>query len=149
MSTVEAKRMTIRLSPELHHQLRRAAADEAVSLNTLAVQALEAYVQDHVPGQSRFPLRELSALLAPAAEAAELTEEELLRHARRVRHRIWEERYEETGPHTRWKPVGEPRGNRTPNPLIKSQLLCLIELAARSAQPLYLLSWALSSCAMW
>jgi hypothetical protein len=40
------------------------------------------------------PLRELGALLAPAAEAAELTEEELLHYARQVRRRIWQERYE-------------------------------------------------------
>ena len=32
----------------------------------------------------------------------------------------------------------EPRGNRTPNPLIKSQLLCQIELAAHGTISLYL-----------
>ena len=95
MSTAAVKRMTIRLSPELHRQLCQAADDEAVSLNTLAIQALETYVQTHRADQGRFPLRELSALLAPAAQAAELSEEELLRHARQVRRRIWEERYEQ------------------------------------------------------
>ncbi len=39
----------------------------------------------------------------------------------------------------------EPRGNRTPNPLIKSQLLCLIELAAHDTDPLYLVLQALSN----
>ncbi|MDY7075878.1 MAG: hypothetical protein SXV54_03035 [Chloroflexota bacterium] len=46
--------------------------------------------------QERLPLRELGALLSPAAEAAELAEEELLHHARQVRRRIWQERYEKT-----------------------------------------------------
>ncbi len=41
------------------------------------------------------PLPELSALLAPAADADDLTEHELLRHAREVRQRIWQERYEQ------------------------------------------------------
>jgi len=44
--------------------------------------------------QERLPLQELGALLIPAAEAAELTEEELLHCARQVRRRMWRERYE-------------------------------------------------------
>ena len=32
---------------------------------------------------------------------------------------------------SRIQPLGEPRGNRTPNPLIKSQVLRLVELAAQ------------------
>lgn len=43
--------------------------------------------------EERFPLRELQDLLAPAAEEANLTEKELLDYARKVRERIWQERY--------------------------------------------------------
>ena len=39
----------------------------------------------------------------------------------------------------------EPRGNRTPNPLIKSQLLCLIELAAHGTGSLYLVRQTVSN----
>ncbi|HIQ05346.1 MAG TPA: toxin-antitoxin system HicB family antitoxin [Anaerolineae bacterium] len=91
---MQVKRITIRVPPELHQQLSRLAASQSVSLNTLAVEALEAYAETLVAGRGRFPLRELSALLAPAAEAADLTEEELLHYARLVRRRIWRERYE-------------------------------------------------------
>jgi len=91
---MEIKRITIRVSPKLHQRLRQLAAGRSVSLNTLAVEALEAYAEALAAGQERFPLRELSALLAPAAEAANLTEEELLHYARQVRRRIWQERYE-------------------------------------------------------
>jgi len=62
----------------------------------LTVRALEAYIEETSASQERLPLRELGALLSPAVEAAELTEEELLHHARQVRHRIWQERYEKT-----------------------------------------------------
>lgn len=89
------KRITIRVSPELHQQLRRLAASQSVSLNALAVEALATYA-DRAEGQKQFPLRELSALLAPVAEAAHLTEEEMFRLARQVRRRVWEERYRET-----------------------------------------------------
>lgn len=92
---MQVKRITIRVPPELHQQLGRLAADRSVSLNTLAVEALEAYTEALAAGQERFPLRQLGALLAPAAEAADLTEEELLHHARQARRRIWQERYEE------------------------------------------------------
>jgi predicted transcriptional regulator len=91
---MQVKRITIRVPPELHQQLSRLAASRSVSLNTLAVEALEAYAEALTAGRERFPLRELSALLAPAAEAADLTEEELLHYARLVRRRIWQERYE-------------------------------------------------------
>ncbi len=94
--SVDVKRITIRVSPALHRQLHQAAADRSVSLNTLAVRALEACVEETSTDQEHLPLRELSALLAPAAEAAELTEEELLHYARQVRRRIWQERYEKT-----------------------------------------------------
>jgi len=93
---VDAKRITIRVPPALHRQLHQAAAAQSVSLNTLAVRALETYVEETSADRERLPLRELGALLAPAAEAAELSEEDLLRHARQVRRRIWQERYEKT-----------------------------------------------------
>ncbi len=92
--SVDVKRITIRVPPALHRQLHQTAADQSVSLNTLAVRALETYVEETSADRERLPLRELSALLAPAAEAVELTEEELLHHARQVRRRIWQERYE-------------------------------------------------------
>lgn len=91
---VEVKRITIRISPALHQRLHKAADAQDVSLNKLAVRALETYVEEPTADQGRLPLRELSTLLAPAAEVAELTEEELLQHARQVRRRIWQERYE-------------------------------------------------------
>ncbi len=93
---MEAKRITIRVSPRLHKRLARAANGESVSLNSLAVKALEEYITVHTQKDERLALRELGDLLAPAAEADELTEEKLLRHARQVRHRIWQERYEKT-----------------------------------------------------
>ena len=91
---MQVKRITIRVPPELHRQLGQLASSQSVSLNTLAVAALEAYAESLAADEERFPLRQLGALLAPAAEAADLTEEELLRYARQVRHRIWQERYE-------------------------------------------------------
>jgi|GEM_PF-1665149 len=94
--SVDVKRITIRVPPALHQQLHQVARDRAIPLNTLAVRALEAYVKSPSADQERLPLKELSALLAPAAEAAEITEEELLHHARQVRRRIWQERYEKT-----------------------------------------------------
>jgi hypothetical protein len=42
----------------------------------------------------RYPLKELSDLLAPAAQAKGLTEEELMRHVKEARRRIWQERYQ-------------------------------------------------------
>ena len=92
---MDVKRITIRVPPALHLQLRQVAADRSVSLNALAVRALEDCVEAYEMDQGRLPLRELGALLAPAAEAAELTEEELLHYVRQVRRRIWQERYEE------------------------------------------------------
>ncbi|MCK4450988.1 MAG: toxin-antitoxin system HicB family antitoxin, partial [Anaerolineae bacterium] len=39
--SVDVKRITIRVPPALHRQLHQTAADQSVSLNTLAVRALE------------------------------------------------------------------------------------------------------------
>ena len=44
--------------------------------------------------QERLPLQELAEILTPAAEAAGLTEEELLAYAHQARRRLWRERYE-------------------------------------------------------
>lgn len=98
--SVDVKRITIRIPPALHRRLHDTAVDQSVSLNTLALRALEAYVEkvsaeSSTADHERLPLRELGALLTPAAEATELTEEELLDHARQVRRRIWQERYEQ------------------------------------------------------
>ncbi len=89
------KRITIRVPPTLHQRLQQAAVSRSVSLNTLAVRALEMYVAARPTDRDQLPLQELSALLTPAAEAAALTEEELLALARQVRRRIWQERYEQ------------------------------------------------------
>jgi len=91
---VEVKRITIRIPSVLHRQLHQIADEQSVSLNTLAVRALEDCVEYASVDQERLPLRELNALLSPVAEAAELTEEELLHYTRQVRRRIWQERYE-------------------------------------------------------
>jgi len=89
------RRITIRVSPDLHGKLDTLAAKRSISLNTLTVEALEKYAQAQAEPPARLPLQELSALLAPAAEAADLSEEELLQHVRAVRRRIWQERYEQ------------------------------------------------------
>ena len=88
------KRITVRVPRELHEQVSDVAARHRVSLNRFVVEALEAHVRDRDNETGQWPLRELSSLLAPAAEAGELTEEELVRHVREVRRRIWKERYE-------------------------------------------------------
>jgi predicted transcriptional regulator len=93
---MSVRRITIRVSPDLHGKLSLLAAEHSVSLNTLTVEALEKYARAQAAPPERLPLQELSAFLAPAAEAADLSEEELLRHARAVRRRIWQERYEQT-----------------------------------------------------
>ncbi len=90
---MQVKRITIRVHPELHRRLRELAAERSVSLNTLAVEALESYSAALAVGEQRLPLKQLGALLAPAAEADALAEEKLLHYARQVRSRIWQERY--------------------------------------------------------
>lgn len=89
------KRITIRVSPKLHKQVAQAAAKRKVSLNQFISEALEASTRHQEPTVGPWRLRELSALLAPAAEARGLTEDELLRHVRAVRRSIWKERYQE------------------------------------------------------
>ncbi len=87
------KRMTIRLSPKLHSRLVYVANHEAKSLNTIAIEALEAYAEKQAAAEDRLPLDELSVFLAPAALSDGIEEGELLEYARDVRQRIWQERY--------------------------------------------------------
>ena len=87
------KRITIRVPATLHKALAHAAIDRDTSLNRLAVEAFEQYLATLEGKEGRFPLRELSDLLTPAAQAKGLTEEDLRQHVREVRRRIWEERY--------------------------------------------------------
>jgi hydroxymethylglutaryl-CoA reductase len=86
------KRITIRVPQKLHQQLTQISAEQDKSLNTLAVEALESYTVQ----AGHLPLQKLSDILAPAAEAAGISEEELLEHARSVRQHIWKERYEKS-----------------------------------------------------
>jgi site-specific recombinase XerD len=86
------RRITLRVPSQLHQALTQAAAERDVSLNHLALEALKMYL---VQERGRFPLRELSDLLAPAAQAKGLTEEEMMRHVKEARRRIWQERYRE------------------------------------------------------
>ena len=88
------KRITIRVHPDLHQQLTQISSEQAKSLNTLAIEALELYAAQMGKKNAPFPLQALSELLAPAAEGEGLTENELLAYARTVRRRIWQDRYE-------------------------------------------------------
>jgi hypothetical protein len=87
------KRITVRVPLELYQQLVQISGEQGKSLNTLAVEALESFV---IRAGGRFPLQRLSDILAPAAKAEEISEEELLDQARSIRHRIWKERYEKS-----------------------------------------------------
>ena len=89
------KRITVRVSRELHKRITQAAAKRQVSLNQFVAEALEASTRQKEFSAGPWRLRELSALLAPAAGARALTEDELLRHVREVRRSIWKERYQE------------------------------------------------------
>jgi len=87
------RRITIRVPDVLHSELEACASAENVSLNTLAMRALETYMQERAVQAGRWPVAELGALLAPAAVANDIDEGNLLAHARRVREQIWRERY--------------------------------------------------------
>jgi len=92
MAANNIRRITLRVPSRLHQALTQTAAERDVSLNRLAIEALELYL---VQEKGRFPLKELSDLLAPAAQAKGLTEEEVMRHVKEARRRIWQERYRE------------------------------------------------------
>ena len=92
------RRITLRVPPQLHQALAQVAAERDVSLNHLAVEALELYLVQEKElalseAKGRFPLKKLGDLLAPAAQARGLTEEEMMHHVKEVRRRIWQERY--------------------------------------------------------
>jgi len=94
------RRITLRVPSQLHQALTQAAAERDVSLNHLAVETLELYLVQEKElalseAKGQFPLKELSGLLAPAAQARGLTEEEMMRHVKEARRRIWYERYRE------------------------------------------------------
>jgi HicB-like protein involved in pilus formation len=93
---MSVKRVTIRVSPNLHRQVAQTAAEHALSLNEFIVKALEAYLQQLDAPKSPWPLPDLSALLTPAAETQGITEDDVLTHLRETRRRIWEERYRQT-----------------------------------------------------
>jgi len=92
VATQDLRRITLRMPSRLHEALTEAAAHRDLSLNTVALEALETYVAQE---NQRLPLRELSEALAPAASAEGLTEEELLLHVKEARPRIWRERYQD------------------------------------------------------
>lgn len=89
------KRITLRVPPELHQRLVEIGNRQDRSLNHVAVEALESYAEQQQEKPARFPLKELSDLIAPAVAAAGITEEELMAHVKEVRHQIWEERYKQ------------------------------------------------------
>jgi len=86
----DIRRITLRVPSRLHRTLIQVAGERDTSLNRLVIEALERYV---VQERGRFPLKELSDLLAPAAQAKGLTEDEIMRHVKEARRRIWQERY--------------------------------------------------------
>lgn len=88
---MSVKRITIRVSPSLHDRARQAAAKHKQSLNEFAARALEDSITREPARHS--PLDDLSALLAPAAQAQKLTEDEVLAHLHEVRRKLWQERY--------------------------------------------------------
>jgi len=90
--TKNNRRITLRVSASLHRALSGAASQQRVSLNSLAVEALNKFL---IREQERFPLQQVSDLLAPAAAAKGLSEEDVLRHIKEARRRIWKERYAE------------------------------------------------------
>lgn len=93
MTIESVRRVTIRMPKRLHRALSRVAAESDVSLNQLAVDAFEEYLNGQA-AQGKFPLEELSALLAPAARAKNLQESDVARHSKEARRRVWKERYQ-------------------------------------------------------
>lgn len=90
--------LTVRLIPEDLERLRKLAEElgvgPAVLARILIRQGLKSLSST---SQARFPLKELSALLAPAAQAQGLSEEELLEEVKAVRRELYEERYASSG----------------------------------------------------
>ncbi len=89
---VDLRRITLRVPDRLHEALSQVADEREVSLNQLALEALAHFL---VHERGRYPLRELSAFLAPAARSKNLDEKALMRRVKEARRRIWQERYQE------------------------------------------------------
>ena len=87
------KRITIRVPSALHQALTQAAKDHGMSLNDLAVDALERHLQHLDEVEAHFPLQELGNLLAPEARKMGLTEDDLALLVKKVRRRRWETHY--------------------------------------------------------
>lgn len=86
--------LTVRLVPEDLGRLRELAEElgvgPAVLARILIRQGLKSLSST---SQARFPLKELSELLAPAAQAQGLSEEELMEEVKAVRRELYKERY--------------------------------------------------------
>lgn len=89
--------LTVRLVPEDLERLREVAEElgigPAVLARILIRQGLKSLSYSSSQAQRRFPLRELSELLAPAAQAQGLSEEELMEEVKAVRRELYKERY--------------------------------------------------------
>ncbi|RMF89510.1 MAG: toxin-antitoxin system HicB family antitoxin [Nitrospinota bacterium] len=92
MTVTPMKRITLRVPSSVHHALTQLAAKRHVSLNTLALEALQRYIAQE---KRRFPFKELSDVLVPAAQAQGLTEEEIQHQIKEMRRRLWQERYQD------------------------------------------------------
>jgi len=93
MTIESVRRVTIRMPKQLHRALSRVAAESDVSLNQLAVEAFHEYLNGQAT-QGKFPIAELSRLLAPSARARNLRESDVARHVKEARRRVWKERYQ-------------------------------------------------------
>jgi hypothetical protein len=98
---MDVKRITVRVEPGVHERASRLAAERGVSLNTFVTEAIEAFVELGTADGDRWPFAALGGLLVPAADAAGLNEDDLQRHVREARTRIWHERYEAVLGHAR------------------------------------------------
>jgi predicted DNA-binding protein len=93
--------VTVRLIPEDLERLRELAEELGVGPAVLARIIIRQGLKNlSSTSQARFPLKELSELLAPAVQAQGLSEEELLEEVRAIRQRIYEERYNSSGKRT-------------------------------------------------
>lgn len=86
--------LTVRLTPEDLEQLRELAEELGVGPAVLARiiirQGLKSFSSHD---RAKFPLKELSDLLAPVAQAQGVSEEELMKEVKAVRRELYEERY--------------------------------------------------------
>jgi len=90
--------LTVRLIPEDLERLRELAEELGVGPTVLARILIRQGLKNLSLSGTRakakmLPLRELSELLAPAAQAQGLTEEELMEEVRAIRRELYKERY--------------------------------------------------------